>query len=299
MILEFENVVKRYSSLTALKGVTFGIEEGLIFGLLGPNGAGKTTLIRMINQIIGVDEGRILFDGQPLMPKHTQNIGYLPEERGLYPNMKVKETLIYLSKLKGISSRQSTENVNMWLEKFDITSWKNKKIIELSKGMQQKIQFIAAVLHNPKLLILDEPFTGLDPVNTEMIKNEIRNFKEQGATIIFSTHRMEQVEDICEKITLINKGEIILSGEIGEIKDRFKKNLYILKHQGKIPQETLDKFEIVVEKDDEISVILNDNNEINSFLQAVLAHSYIKSFIEKLPSLNEIFIEQVQGESDE
>ncbi len=298
-MLEFVDVVKSYKEVIALNKVSFQINKGAIFGLLGPNGAGKTTLIRIVNKIIGIDSGEIYFDGKKLDSVDTSKIGYLPEERGLYPDMKVFETLVYLAKLKGVSPKEASRKTEEWMKNFDISDWKSKKIKELSKGMQQKVQFIASILHNPDLLILDEPFTGLDPVNTKKIKEVIYRLNEEGKTIIFSTHRMEQVEDICKEIVLINKGKVILSGEINKIKKDFKKNIYFLEYEGEIPPQTLNSFEIIEKTDHKILVKLNDNLQVNDFLHAVLKNAYIVSFIEKLPSLDEIFIEMVGGKSEE
>ncbi len=297
--IKIENVVKLYKEVVALNGITFNIPKGSIFGLLGPNGAGKTTLIRIINRILGIDGGQIYFDNELLSDKHTEKIGYLPEERGLYPDMKVFETLLYLAKLKGVNSKQAKGKVIFWMKKFNISDWKEKKIKELSKGMQQKVQFIASVIHDPELLILDEPFTGFDPVNTQFIKNIIKELNQQGKTIIFSTHRMEQVEDICKEIVLINKGRVILSGEISHIKKRFKKNIYLLEYEGDIPDKILEEFNIIKKNNHHILVKLIDNNAINRFLEQVLKYAFIISFMEKLPSLDEIFIEQVGGLANE
>ncbi len=298
-MLKFENVVKRYKDLTALNKISFEIKKGAVFGLLGPNGAGKTTLIRIINGILAPDEGEIFINGEKLKPAHSQKIGYLPEERGLYPDMKVYETLSYLGKLKGLTSKKVKESIDYWMKEFDILHWKHKKIKELSKGMQQKVQFIVSILHNPDIIILDEPFTGLDPVNTQMIKQTIQRLNAEGKTIIFSTHRMEQVEDICRELVLINKGEIILSGAITDIKQKFKKNIYLVEYQGTITASSLENYEIIKVSDKKIYVRLKDNKQVNSFLQTVLMQAYIKSFVEILPSLNEIFIEKVGGKSEE
>ena len=217
-VLSLRNVVKRYSNHVAVNNVSLDVPKGKIFGLLGPNGAGKTSMIRMITSITRADEGEIFIDGEKLNINSPQVIGYLPEERGLYKKMKVGEQLLYLARLKGLSPRDARMKLNNWLEKFEITSWWDKKVGELSKGMQQKVQFIATVVHEPKLMILDEPFSGLDPINTNLIKDEIHELNQNGTSIIFSTHRMEQVEQICEEIALIHQGEIILQGNVEEIK---------------------------------------------------------------------------------
>ncbi|TAG61464.1 MAG: ATP-binding cassette domain-containing protein, partial [Runella slithyformis] len=221
-ILETHDVVKQYAEHRALDGVSIAIPKGSIFGLLGPNGAGKTSLIRIITQITAPDAGRVLFEGQPLRPDHIRQIGYLPEERGLYKKMKVGEQLLYLAQLKGLSEKQAMEKLKIWFKKFDIKTWWGKNVEDLSKGMQQKIQFVATVMHEPELIILDEPFSGFDPINANLIKDEILELKEKGSTIIFSTHRMESVEELCDHITLINKSKVVLNGSKKEVKDQFK-----------------------------------------------------------------------------
>lgn len=296
-MLTLKNIVKQYENVVAVDHINLSIPRQSIFGLLGPNGAGKTTTIRMINQIIGMDEGEILFNSEKIQQKHTENIGYMPEERGLYSQMKVGEHLLFLAELKGLRKREAKEKINYWITKFSITDWWNKKIIELSKGMQQKIQFIATVLHSPTLLIFDEPFTGLDPINTKLIKKEIRTLQEEGATIIFSTHRMEQVEEICEQIALINKGKIILQGNLSELKQTFKKNHYQITYQGKCNAEI--PFSIVEENDHQKIIEIRDGEDSNTILRFFLKHVEVTSFHEILPSLNEIFIEQVSGVSHE
>jgi len=225
-ILVAENIVKNYGSFKALNNVSLQVQKGSIFGLLGPNGAGKTTFIRIINQITMPDEGRVLFDGKPLQPDDVHYIGYLPEERGLYKRMKIGEQALYLAQLKGLSKAEAKEKLKFWFEKFDIGPWWNKKVEELSKGMAQKLQFIITVLHEPKLLIFDEPFSGFDPINANLIKDEILNLKEQGASIIFSTHRMESVEELCEYIALINKSNKVLDGKLIDIKKQYKTNTF-------------------------------------------------------------------------
>ena len=225
-ILTVENVTKTYGNYTALNNVSIAIPKGSIFGLLGPNGAGKTSLIRIINQITLPDSGTILLDGEKLQPNHVQQIGYLPEERGLYKSMKVGEQALYLAQLKGLSEAEARKKLNYWFEKFEITDWWNKKIQELSKGMAQKVQFIVTVLHSPKLLIFDEPFSGFDPVNANLIKDEILQLRNEGASIIFSTHRMESVEELCDNIALIHKSNKIIDGKLDEIKQQFKTNQF-------------------------------------------------------------------------
>ncbi len=221
-ILRAENIVKRYRNHTALSGVNIAVPEGSIFGLLGPNGAGKTSLIRIINQITGPDEGTVYFRDEKLSPHHLSNIGYLPEERGLYKKMKVGEQSLYLARLKGMSKQEATRQLQIWFEKFEISGWWNKKIEDLSKGMAQKVQFITTVMHQPKLLILDEPFSGFDPINADLIKKEILRMKENGTTIIFSTHNMGSVEEMCDEIALINNSKVILDGKMSDIRKRFR-----------------------------------------------------------------------------
>ena len=225
-ILEAHDIVKQYATHRALDGVSLNVPKGCIFGLLGPNGAGKTSLIRIITQITAPDEGYVLFDDQRLHPNHIQDIGYLPEERGLYKKMKVGEQLLYLAQLKGLSEREAMDKLKVWVKKFDIKTWWTKSIEDLSKGMQQKVQFVATVMHEPKLIILDEPFSGFDPINANLIKDEILELRQRGTTIIFSTHRMESVEELCDHIALVNKSRIILNGSKKEIKNQFKENSY-------------------------------------------------------------------------
>ncbi|HMQ50415.1 MAG TPA: ATP-binding cassette domain-containing protein [Saprospiraceae bacterium] len=293
--LKLEEIVKTYGKYRAVNGVSFQIEKGCIFGLLGPNGAGKTSIIRMITGITGVDTGRIFLDGEPLNGRHPTNIGYMPEERGLYKKMKVGEHLLYLARLKGLGKKEAEMEIGQWLEKFNISDWQQKKVEELSKGMQQKIQFISTVVHRPKLLILDEPFSGLDPINTQLIQSEILALKEQGASIIFSTHRMEQVEEICEHIVLINKGHNILEGRVGDIKQRFKEHLFSVAYEGSLPERLRNELSIVAQKDQ--SIVLKSNNETgNGLLRLLMDHGLsIVAFQEILPSLSEIFIRQVKN----
>ena len=300
-ILSLKNVVKRYHNHTACDHVTFDIPKGSIFGLLGPNGAGKTSLIRIITGITGADEGEIFFDGQKINNMRAMEIGYLPEERGLYKKMKVGEQLTYLAKLKGLSPREAKKTIDYWFEKFDITDWWNKKVEELSKGMQQKIQFIATVMHNPKLLILDEPFSGLDPINTNLIKSEIYELNQKGASIVFSTHRMEQVEEICQEIVLINQGKVILQGKVDEVKNKFKENLHKIGFAGRLPSGmSNDSFTVVSDTQDELLIKIKPGHNSNELLSALLRQGIkIDSYQEILPSLNEIFIKQVKGISYE
>jgi len=293
-ILSLRNVVKQYHNHLAVDHISFDVEEHKIFGLLGPNGAGKTSLIRIITTITGADEGEIFIDGEKLNSNHPQIIGYMPEERGLYKKMKVGEQLLYLAQLKGLSTSEAKSKIMYWLEKFDIKDWWNKKIEELSKGMQQKIQFIATVVHEPKLIILDEPFSGLDPINTNLIKSEIRTLKENGTSIIFSTHRMEQVEEICEEIVLINNGQRVLQGNVHDIKQDFKENKYKIDFEGQAPD--FSDYNVVTQNNHSVTVQLSDEEEGNDLLQYVVrSGTHITGFNEILPSLNEIFIKKVEN----
>ena len=293
-ILELKDVVKTYENHTAVDGVSFNVPKGRIFGLLGPNGAGKTSLIRIITTITRADAGTVLFNGEPLGARHPEAIGYMPEERGLYKKMAVGEHLIYLAQLKGLPAKEAKSEIDYWFEKFGIEDWWDKKIEELSKGMQQKIQFIATVIHKPNLLILDEPFSGLDPVNTNLIKDEIYQLNQQGTSIIFSTHRMEQVEEVCEEIVLINKGKNILSGMVKDVKNRFKENLFEVKFEGELPDEIEEKFRLEKRAADSLVIKINEGDDSNDILQYLVKNGlHIISFKEILPTLNEIFIKQV------
>jgi ABC-2 type transport system ATP-binding protein len=296
-MIELRNVSKVFENVTAVDKINLIVPVQTIFGLLGPNGAGKTTTIRMITQILGMDEGEIFFGNEKLNYEHTEKIGYMPEERGLYTQMKVGEHLLFLAELKGLSHKQAKEKINLWLDKFKIEEWRNKKIIELSKGMQQKIQFIATVLHDPLLLILDEPFSGLDPINTQLIKDEIIHLRNKGATIIFSTHRMEQVEEICQDIALINKGKIILKGEIQALKQQFKKNHFSISYQGDLKEEL--PFKVISQKKCTFLIEIDKEEQSNEILAYFMKRVNVTAFREELPSINEIFIDQVQGVSHE
>jgi ABC-2 type transport system ATP-binding protein len=298
--LEAINVSKTYVNHKALNDVSIQVGEQSIFGLLGPNGAGKTTLIRIINQISVMDKGSILLNGNPIKPSDTALIGYLPEERGLYKKMNVGEQAVYLAQLKGISKNDAVRELKNWFEKFEIASWWNKKVEELSKGMQQKVQFIATVMHKPKLLIFDEPFSGFDPINVNLLKQEILTLKEQGATVIFSTHNMASVEELCDNIALINNSKVILSGEIGEIKNRFKTNIFKTEYSS-LEEVKLDSslFEIVSkEKKANLhssSIRLLNGCSPNDLLNAIAPHAEIRSFNEIIPSINDIFIQEVNA----
>ena len=295
-LLSLQHIVKQYGNYRASNDVSFEIPHGKIFGLLGPNGAGKTTLIRMITRILYPDSGSIYFNGDTLSDKHTELIGYMPEERGLYKKMKVGEHLIYLGRLKGLSLEKSKQHVQFWFNKFQIESWQNKNIEELSKGMSQKIQFIATVLHDPQLLILDEPFSGLDPINSKLIEDEIHSMAEQGKTIIFSTHRMEQVEEICDEIVLVNKGKKILEGSVKELKQRFKENKFRVSFNDEIRAGLLDNLNVIEKKQGELTVKFQQEHRGNELLKLFVEQGVeVTSFNEELPSINEIFIRQVEN----
>jgi ABC-2 type transport system ATP-binding protein len=298
-ILEAHNVSKNYAEHRALNDVSISIPKQSIFGLLGPNGAGKTTLIRIINQIIMCDEGNILINGEKLNPSHVKIIGYLPEERGLYKKMKVGEQLMYLAQLKGLSSSEARGRIKHWLDKLALTEWAGKKVEDLSKGMAQKIQFIATVIHEPKLLILDEPFSGFDPVNANLIKDEILELREKGATIIFSTHRMESVEQLCENIAMIHKSEKILDGTKKEIKDSYRSDKYNVQYKGEISVLSAD-FQVLETKkleDDfsEATIQSKAGLNPNDLLRELINKTEVHSFVELIPSINDIFISIVEG----
>lgn len=302
-LLSAENINKKYGNHTALKDVSLSIEKGSIFGLLGPNGAGKTTFIRVLNQIIYPDSGKIYFENEPLSPKHISQIGYLPEERGLYKSMKVGEQILYLARLKGLSLNQAKEELDFWFKRFDIQHWKDKKIQELSKGMAQKVQFVVSVIHKPKLLIFDEIFSGLDPINAEMIKNEVIYLKNEGATIIFSTHRMESVEEMCDHIALINKSEKILDGKLSQIKRNFKEDTYqvgIITENLNIKQEIQEKFSVfdasfktINEKELQFKIKKPKDKSVNDLLSFLISKGEITHFSEIIPTANDIFIQAV------
>ena len=296
-ILQLDNLKKYYATQKAVDDISFNIEQGGIFGLLGPNGAGKTTLLRMITGIFYPDEGTIMFDGKRFDPANDiVKIGYMPEERGLYKKMKIGEQALYLARLKGLSRNDAMQKIKYWFERLEMQSWWNKKIEDLSKGMSQKLQFVTTVLHQPKLIILDEPFSGLDPLNANLIKDEIFNLAKEGSTVIFSTHRMEQVEEICDHIVLVNLGKKILDGTVKGIKQTFKENLFSIRLA--TPPATLAStaFEVAEKKADQLIVKINEGYRSNDVLQHFIQHgSLIESFNEILPSLNEIFIREVEG----
>lgn len=297
-ILEVNGLIKQFSSQVAVDKISFELKEGSIFGLLGPNGAGKTTLIRMITGIFYPDEGSILFEGRPFQPeKDILRIGYMPEERGLYKKMKIGEQAMYLAQLKGLSKQQALQRCKEWFVKFEMQSWWHKKVEDLSKGMGQKLQFVTTVLHEPRLIILDEPFSGLDPVNANLIKDEIYALARKGSTIIFSTHRMEQVEEICDHIILVNKGQKILDGTVRGVKQRFKENLFKIGVEGEpAVNDDSPAFETVALMDDSLIVKIRDGYRSNDVLEHFIRKGRnIISFTEILPSLNDIFIRLVEG----
>lgn len=301
-ILQVNNVVKKYGDKTALNNISLAIPQGSVFGLLGPNGAGKTSLIRIINQITFPDSGEILLDGEKLSPHHVKNIGYMPEERGLYKSMKVGEQALYLAQLKGISKNEAKKQLKYWFDKLEIGDWWGKKIQELSKGMAQKIQFVVTVLHQPKLLIFDEPFSGFDPVNANIIKDEILELKQKGSTIIFSTHRMESVEEMCDEIALIHKSNKLLDGSLVDIKKEYRSNTFDLGINAMNPNQLKEflnaKYQIEetffksLDNELKLSVKLNDRSA-NELLNDVLPFGQITHFSEKIPSINDIFIQTV------
>jgi ABC-2 type transport system ATP-binding protein len=298
-ILDVRNLKKYFATQKAVDDISFSLKPGSIFGLLGPNGAGKTTLIRMITGIFYPDHGEILLDGRKFDPVNdVVNIGYMPEERGLYKKMKIGEQAIYLARLKGLTRQEATERVKEWFIKFEMQTWWNKKIEDLSKGMGQKLQFVTTVLHRPKLIILDEPFSGLDPVNSNLIKDEIYNLAKNGSTIIFSTHRMEQVEEICDHIILVNKGKKILDGSVQGVKQQFKENLFSIGLE-EIPDAMISpSFEVIGRRDHTLIVKIKDGYASNDVLQFFISRNIqIQSFSELLPSLNDIFIKLVEGTS--
>jgi len=294
-MLEISHLKKYYATQKAVDDVSLSIGKGNIFGLLGPNGAGKSSLLRMITGITMPDSGSILLNGIPFnLDTHSPMIGYMPEERGLYKKMKVGEQALYLGQLKGLSKSEALQKIESWFDKLDMQSWKNKKVEDLSKGMSQKLQFVITVMHDPQLLILDEPFSGLDPVNSAVIKDEIHELAKKGTTIIFSTHRMEQVEEICREITLINKGKVILNGDVAEIRQQFKKHIFRLETDGEL--QGFDQY-IIERKDTRYMLQFPDNEDANEVLAyCIRNHFKIMHYSEVLPSLNEIFIGLVEGD---
>ena len=295
ILLSVENVVKKYGDYTALNNASISVPESSIYGLLGPNGAGKTTLMRIINQITAPDSGIVLFEGKKLNKEHIKKIGYLPEERGLYKKMKVGEQALYLAQLKGMSYSEAVKKLRIWFEKLNITSWWNKKVEELSKGMAQKIQFVVTVIHQPRLLIFDEPFSGFDPINASIIRDEIIKLRNDGTTIIFSTHRMESVEEICDHIALINNSKTILEGPIAKIKDDFKDDTYelIIESNNLINSE---KFDVISSNQNKFKIKINSKDENREFLSLINKNHNIISFKKNLASIEDIFIKSVSNE---
>ncbi len=300
-IFQANNVVKEYAGHMALSSVSISVKEASIFGLLGPNGAGKTTLIRIINQITAPDSGELFFEGRPMKADDIYQIGYLPEERGLYKKMKVGEQALYLAQLKGMEKKEALKSLKYWFEKFEIQAWWGKKVEELSKGMAQKVQFITTVIHQPKLLIFDEPFSGFDPINTNLMKNEILELKKKGTTIIFSTHNMASVEEICDHIALINQSKKILDGQIDEVKEKFKDNIFEIAYKGETPdlQHQLGSQFNILEQDEskflkQIKVQFLNGNSNNELLKILMNQFEIVSFKEVIPSMNDVFIHVVE-----
>lgn len=295
--LEARNIIKQYAGHRALNDVSIKVPHGKIYGLLGPNGAGKTTLIRIINRITAPDSGEVFLNGQLSSQSDIYNIGYLPEERGLYKKMKVKEHALFLAELKGLKRQEANQRIDEWFEKFDITSWKDKKIEELSKGMQQKIQFITTVIHDPQLLILDEPFSGFDPVNAELLKKEILELKAKGKTIILSTHNMESVEELCDEITLINKSQVVLQGNVKEIRNKYKKHIFTVIVNGSEFDLSSDLFSLESKESHtditKVKIKKLEDSSNSQILREITDKYEVISFEEELPSMNEIFIQTV------
>lgn len=296
-IIEVQNITKDYSNHRALDDVSLNIPKGCIFGLLGPNGAGKTSLIRIINQITGPDSGHVLFDGQPLGQQHISKIGYLPEERGLYKKMKVGEQLLYLAQLKGLSQKEAMEKLKIWFIKFDIKTWWDKSVSDLSKGMQQKVQFVSTVLHEPALIILDEPFSGFDPINANLIRDEILELKQKGSTIIFSTHRMETVEELCDNIALIHRAKKVLDGPKSVIKDQFKTNTFYVEYRGSLNGlEHKYQLENTTPGENDFlrtNIHLPAHVTSNELLSDLLPQVEIHAFGENIPTMSDIFMRAV------
>lgn len=295
--LEAHDVVKQYGSHRALDGISMQVPKGCIYGLLGPNGAGKSSLIRIINRITAPDEGQVFINGRVSVADDVFNIGYLPEERGLYKKMKVGEHIIFLAQLRGLSKEDAVQKTQYWLKKFDILSWQGKKVEELSKGMQQKIQFIATVIHEPDLYILDEPFSGFDPVNTELLKKELLDLKAKGKTIILSTHNMESVEELCDEISLINKSRVVLNGNVKEIRARYRKHIFKLQVVGETFDLESSHFSILSQSTDsnitELLIQRNDEASNSELIQEIAKRYEVVTFEEVLPSMNDIFIQIV------
>ena len=299
--LEAQHIVKRYARHLALDDVSIAVPQGSVFGLMGPNGAGKTTLIRIINRITAPDSGEILFEGRRFVPTDVARIGYLPEERGLYRKMKVGEQAIYLARLKGIDKATARKRLTEWFEKFDIMPWWNRKVEELSKGMQQKIQFVCTVIHEPDLLIFDEPFSGFDPVNAELLKREILTLRDQGRTIIFSTHNMQSVEEVCDECALFNKSHVVLQGNVSEVRQRFAQGIVSLEVETSAPlsQEHLSQLSVVEsnfypgEKKQLLRLKMRAGGDLRDLVQTLPRELHLLSLREEIPSMNEIFIQTI------
>ena len=303
-LLQITDLSKQYGKQAALSGVSLEIPHGSIFGLLGPNGAGKTTLIRILNQIICPDAGEVRLEGVPLSPMHITQIGYMPEERGLYKNMTVREQLLYLGQLKGLSRQRAEEQLDFWLNRLEIAHWKGKKLQELSKGMAQKVQFVATILHEPKLLIFDEVFSGLDPINAELIKEQVLYLREQGATILFSTHRMESVESLCDRIALLNRSQLLLSGELKAIKRQFQKNTYevgIIPNEGASFEEFKNRYQTApaqfpaIHNEEKWLAHLSEEQDPHQVLFYLAERGKITHFNQQIPSVSDIFIQTIQS----
>ncbi len=302
MFLEANHVVKNFGDFRALDDVSLQIHEGAIFGLLGPNGAGKSTLIRIINRILRADQGEIRMDGRPMQDDDVLQIGYLPEERGLYKKMKVGEQAVYLAQLKGLSRREATRRLQEWFDKFEISGWWNRRVEELSKGMQQKVQFIVTVLHRPRLLIFDEPFSGFDPVNAELLKCEMLELRRQGATIIFSTHNMESVEEICDEIALVNHSHVVLSGNVQEIRESYRQNRFQVQYEATSgsPLSLPDEYKIELGEGDSrlqtMQVMVPHGSTANDLLAQLLPQCQVRGLHELLPTMKDIFISTVSDQ---
>ena len=294
--LEINNVVKRYEDHTALAGVSMEVPEGCIYGLLGPNGAGKSTLIRIINRILAADEGTVTLNGKKMTDDDIAHIGYLPEERGLYKKMKVGDHIVYLGRLKGMTKADAVASMHWWLDRFDLKQWENKKVEALSKGMQQKVQFIGTVIHRPPLLIFDEPFSGFDPVNADQLKVEILALRDQGSTILFSTHNMSSVEEICQQITLLNQAHVVLTGSVDEVKQRYKKNIIAVQTPDKI-EPNLNLFTLMPREqgNPDTLIKLDPDVKVRDAIAWLNEHYRLTGFTEVLPSMHEIFVETVKS----
>lgn len=299
-LLSIQDVSKRYGQHVALQNINLEVQQGHVFGLLGPNGAGKTSLIRIINQITAPDSGRVLFKGETLRQEHIGHIGYLPEERGLYKKMKVGEQCVYLAQLKGLSKQEAVKRLTYWFEKFDIMAWWNKTIEDLSKGMAQKVQFITTILHEPELLILDEPFSGFDPINAALIREEMLRLKSLGATIILSTHDMGSVEELCDEIGLIHQSNLIISGPVKTVKQKFKEHLFEIEYVGTAMELGISlghQFELmdhqILDGFNKAKIKIHGNLKLNDLLRAVMQHNEVVSARELVPTMNEIFIQAV------